>query len=398
MAKHKIFEIKVLDHRKDGGRIVISTGSVDRDKDRVFPQGAKVENFLKNPVVLWGHNYFDAAALIGRANSVEINETGIVADFTLRAAASDSDPQNIVLLLWEKEFVRASSIGFMPDSAGMVPNDFGGMDFVSWELLEFSLVSVPANADALRLAAKTYPKAWEAYQKRGRVLSAANEKKIKDARDNLDQVLAQLADEDEDDDGKSFVARHKRAKAEAFEPGSALAWVRRMEAISDLGTQQLYAVFRQYTIDIPKDATTLRCDDQGNIIEVPDPNAGKSITRKEVVFVPPIAYEDEDWGEDATYSISASEREDADLVKSMGGNWEVTYLSEPIDSIAVTKSARRRRVVSLGLRSLTQRGYEHAKAIIRRKAAKAAPVAGISDEEGAAILAQLSAIKQHAVR
>ncbi len=34
----KTFEIKVLEKRKDGGRIAINTGSVDRDRDRVFPR------------------------------------------------------------------------------------------------------------------------------------------------------------------------------------------------------------------------------------------------------------------------------------------------------------------------------------------------------------------------
>jgi len=36
-----------------------------------------------------------------------------------------------------------------------VENEFGGMDFVSWELLEWSLVPIPANQEALRLAIKS---------------------------------------------------------------------------------------------------------------------------------------------------------------------------------------------------------------------------------------------------
>lgn len=201
--QYKILEFKSADRRKDGGRITISTGGVDRDKDRVFPQGAKTANYLNNPVVLWGHNYYSAESLIGRSRSIEVTETGIVADFELRPAANESDPQNVVLLLWEQEFVRAASIGFLPNWEKVLPNDFGGLDFVDWELLEFSLVSVPANADALRLAAKQFPDATAAFLKSGRVLSAANEKRIADARDNLDAVLEQLA---EDDDGKTLAA------------------------------------------------------------------------------------------------------------------------------------------------------------------------------------------------
>lgn len=392
---HKILDIAVTDRRKDGGRIVITTGNPDREHDRVFPQGAKLENYLKNPVVLWGHDYFSAASLIGKTKTIEVTETGIVADFDLRPAANEADPQNIVLLLWEQEFVRTSSIGFQP--IAMMPNDMGGMDFTGWELLEFSLCSVPMNPEALRLAAKSYPKAFEAYQKAGRVLSASNEKKLTGARDAISEVLDQLSTE-ESDDGKSFQRRSK-----SLDVSGASAWVRRMEAVSDLGTQQLYAVFRQYMIDVPKDATTLRCDDEGNIIEVPDPNAGKSVTRKEVVFVPPIAYEDEDWGDDATYSISASDREDAEMVKGMGGEWEVTYLGEVLDQIPLAKSAKgasRRRTLSLGLAALTQRGYERAKAMIRRKALAVRPTdIDLSDDDLAALKTELAAMNtRHAAR
>lgn len=208
MSGHKTFDIKVIDRRKDGGRIVISTGAVDRDKDRVFPTGAKIENYLKNPVVLWGHDYYSAASLIGRAKSIEVNEDGIVADFELRPAATEHDPQHIVLLLWEQDFVRASSIGFRPET--MVSNEFGGVDFVSWELLEFSLVPVPANQEALRLAAKAYPRAFEEYQKRGRTLSSSNERKLVAARDALNEVLSSVASDDDNDDKTVLDVRLRR--------------------------------------------------------------------------------------------------------------------------------------------------------------------------------------------
>ena len=148
----KTYDIKVLDKRKDGGRILINTASVDRDHDRVFPGGGRTENYLKNPVVQWGHNYRDPWSTIGKTNSLDVGEDGIVADFTLRPAANDQDPQSVILLLWNGDWVRTSSIGFIP-SAGK-PNDVGGTDYTEWELLEWSIVPIPANQDALRLAVK----------------------------------------------------------------------------------------------------------------------------------------------------------------------------------------------------------------------------------------------------
>jgi hypothetical protein len=196
MSTQKIFDIKVLDRTKDGGRIIISTGAVDRDKDRVFPQGAKIENYMRNPVVQFAHNYYDPWATVGRSRTLEITETGLVADFELRPAANDVDPQNIVLLLWAEDFIRASSIGFIPEA--MVPNDLGGLDFVSWELLEWSICAVPANQDALRLAAEAYPKAFQALQKRGARHSDKDQKAIQSIHDGAVTLGATCQDADDD--------------------------------------------------------------------------------------------------------------------------------------------------------------------------------------------------------
>ena len=153
MANKKITaDVTVMEKGESGGRILITTGSADRDRDRVSPAGAILDNYLKNPVVMWGHSYSNPADVIGRATGLEISGEGIIADFELRPAANDFDPQNVVRLLWDGGWVRTASIGFQPIDAQ--PNDLGGLDYSKWELLEFSLVPIPANQDALRLAAK----------------------------------------------------------------------------------------------------------------------------------------------------------------------------------------------------------------------------------------------------
>lgn len=148
----KNFEIKVVERHKDGGRIVINTASVDRDRDRVLPTGAKIDEYLKNPVVMFGHNYRDAWSTVGRTTKLEVSPEGIVADFELRPAANEFDPQNIVRLLWEGDWIRMASIGFMPSKGK--PNEIGGTDYSEWGLLEWSIVPIGSNQDALRLAMK----------------------------------------------------------------------------------------------------------------------------------------------------------------------------------------------------------------------------------------------------
>jgi hypothetical protein len=74
--------------------------------------------------------------------------------------------------------------------------------------LEWSLVPIPANQDALRMSMKALDvqaeplpqvnKAMEQIElKRGRVLSSANETKLRGAYDAIGAVLAQIAQEPE---------------------------------------------------------------------------------------------------------------------------------------------------------------------------------------------------------
>lgn len=152
----RTFEAKTLEHRKDGGRILITTPSVDRDKDRVLPEGVNTESYMRNPVVQWGHSYNEPWQTVGRTTRIEVTDKGITADFELRPAANESDPQNIVRLLWEGGWIKAASIGFIPNASA--PNKEGGHDFTASELLEWSLVPIPANQTALAVPGKLFSK------------------------------------------------------------------------------------------------------------------------------------------------------------------------------------------------------------------------------------------------
>jgi len=151
--KRKQLSVEIEESSAAGGRIRISTGALDRQLDRVIPSGAQIDNYMKNPVVQWGHNYRDPWATIGETQQLTIDAEGITAEFTLREPANESDPMHVVLALWQQGLIRTASIGFNPTKWGDNPE--GGYDFREWELLEWSLVPVPANQEALRLAVKS---------------------------------------------------------------------------------------------------------------------------------------------------------------------------------------------------------------------------------------------------
>jgi HK97 family phage prohead protease len=137
-------------------RFTISTDSVDREQDRIALAGWDLANFKRNPVVLWGH---DASRLpIGRAFDVAIEGGALKASVEF---IPDDTPEGgqfaeSVYRLARGGFIAATSVGFRPtkwdytrDASRGADDWFPGIDFEEQELVELSIVTVPANPEAL---------------------------------------------------------------------------------------------------------------------------------------------------------------------------------------------------------------------------------------------------------
>jgi HK97 family phage prohead protease len=127
----------------------ISTKSVDRSGDRVLGP-IDVTNYRKNNVVLWGHDYQSVPIV-----SISQQGDGLVAVAEF-AGAELSEFADKVYRLLKGGYLRAASIGFRPIDTPK-SNSSGGVDFGRCELLEFSIVSVPANPEALSKSAAGQP-------------------------------------------------------------------------------------------------------------------------------------------------------------------------------------------------------------------------------------------------
>lgn len=150
------------------GRAVITSLVEDRDGDVVVPSGAITENYEKNPVVLLNHDH--GGLPIGRTSKLERRKKNIVAEWEF-ARADENPLAEYAYKLWAGGFLNATSIGFLPreiitadETDGKFEGvRFSGLAFPEWELLEFSVVTVPANQEALRTdSAKKY---WPAVVK-----------------------------------------------------------------------------------------------------------------------------------------------------------------------------------------------------------------------------------------
>jgi len=152
--------LKTLEVTKEGDEMIASTPAVDRDHDRMLTGCFDVTNFSKNPVLIYGHNYREPWALIGKCADLRTDEQGRLRfKPDLRDAANEADPMTIIRLLWEQDLLHAASVGFLP--VEQQPNDQGGYDYQRVDLLEISLVPVPANQEALRAAMKALDLTFE---------------------------------------------------------------------------------------------------------------------------------------------------------------------------------------------------------------------------------------------
>lgn len=124
-----------------------STGSVDRDGEAIDPNGWDLKSFKKNPVILPQHNYQKPP--IGRAKQVKLIDGKLM--FKIEFPEEGINPEaDVYRKLYKSGFMNASSVGFAPKE--WVDGDGKKTPyrtFTKQELLELSLVSVPANSEAL---------------------------------------------------------------------------------------------------------------------------------------------------------------------------------------------------------------------------------------------------------
>jgi HK97 family phage prohead protease len=168
-------------------RVVASTGAVDRAGDIVVPAGADLTAYRSNPVVLRDH---DPRQPVGTA-TLQVTNSAIVGIVNF-APAGMSEVADESCQLAKAGVLRGVSIGFNPIKSSPIRG--GGVRYEEWELLEISLVSVPANAGAVVVERSLR-------RKSGRSISAANTEKLCTVRNHLEQAADHLDDVLGDADG-----------------------------------------------------------------------------------------------------------------------------------------------------------------------------------------------------
>ncbi|UPK03113.1 phage major capsid protein [Bradyrhizobium sp. 170] len=116
--------------------------------DIIMSDGWQLSNFKKNPIALFGHK---SDFPIGRWKNLRVEDKQLLGELEL-APEGTSDRIDEIRRLVEADILRAVSVGFRPlESKPRKETDYG-VFFTQAELVETSLVSVPANPNALAVA------------------------------------------------------------------------------------------------------------------------------------------------------------------------------------------------------------------------------------------------------
>lgn len=159
---------RALEHLEEVGEdpdsmvssFIISTASIDRMDDTISVEGWEMDNFRANPVVPFNHSRYNgdlSGAPVGRDIGAFKGDGALYG--VTRFANKDMSPLgHSIGLMVKNGLLNATSVGFRAleyeiaedrdDGKSWIPP----INFTKTELLEYSIVTVPANQDCLVVA------------------------------------------------------------------------------------------------------------------------------------------------------------------------------------------------------------------------------------------------------
>lgn len=130
---------------------IASTSVMDRQNESVSVEGWDLKNFKKAPRLLWAHDHNEPA--IGKVTKLFFEGEGKRKSLKFEAIFQEvTEKARAIKKLVEDGFINTFSVGFKP-------LEIDGDTITKQELLEISVVNVPANPEAMLLAVKSLEKA-----------------------------------------------------------------------------------------------------------------------------------------------------------------------------------------------------------------------------------------------
>lgn len=162
MDKQFIYSEIIEKNIDEGSYVVLASNDiVDRMDEIIDPKGWDLENYRKNPVILWAHNYNGLP--VGKSLWIKKSEKGLIAKIKFANTPMGQEIRQLI----DEGILNAVSVGFQPTESSTdehviseytkakKPKKPCRRVYLKQELLEVSVVSVPANPSALFERAKS---------------------------------------------------------------------------------------------------------------------------------------------------------------------------------------------------------------------------------------------------
>lgn len=177
-----------------------SSAAIDRQNEVIDQAGWDLASYRANPVILDSHKYGSIDDILGKAVRVE----GVNGALEVDIQFADTTRGQMAQRLVDNGFLRAVSVGFR--SMARRPGAAGEpVTHTRMELLEVSMVAIPANREAVRLRGVEGDDVTEEI-KAGRKLSKSTEDKIRAAMALLAELLGEVMQPDMPDGGGDMPA------------------------------------------------------------------------------------------------------------------------------------------------------------------------------------------------
>lgn len=148
---YSVLHVKSFDEEQRFITGIATTPQPDRDGDIIDPMGAKFD--IEMPL-LWQHR---PDSPVGHATFGTPTKSGIPFTATIAKIDEPGELKNLLDKAWQSvksRLVRGVSIGFIPRESERLQNN--GRKFTLIEIIELSLVTIPANTGATIQTVKAF--------------------------------------------------------------------------------------------------------------------------------------------------------------------------------------------------------------------------------------------------
>lgn len=141
-------DLKALETSADNGtfKVIMTSDKKDRDGEVIKLDAWSFENFMKNPILLYGHNYWGLENVIGRVDKIYLENNTWIAEGTFASEKANPKAQQ-VRRLYDEKILQAVSVGFIVKGRDVSDDSV----ITKAELLELSFVPIQSNPDAVSL-------------------------------------------------------------------------------------------------------------------------------------------------------------------------------------------------------------------------------------------------------